>query len=608
MAPVEHTPAAQPVDVTPFTARRTHFCGELSEANVGNTVTLNGWVSVNRDLGGIVFIEIRDRSGLFQLVADPQKNPDVHKVLHRLHHEDVIAVTGPVSKRPAETVNANLPTGSIEMYPTSVQVLNKAKPLPFQLDEADNVDEQVRLKYRYLDLRRPEMFRKLKMRHDITQTVRRVLNGEGFMEVETPILIKTTPEGARDYLVPSRVHAGKAFALPQSPQLFKQILMMSGVERYYQIARCFRDEDLRADRQPEFTQVDLEMSFVNQEDVMALMEKLVPEMFAVGGVKVKAPFQRMTWHEAMSKYGSDKPDLRFGMEFVDLSDIFASSDFGVFRDAVQKGGVIKALKVEGAAEYSRKELDDLQVEAKRYGAKGLAYIIYNEDGPKSPILKYMSEAEQAAIQERTGAKVGDGVFFMAEKFIQACTVLGRFRLKFGEKHGLIRPDDHKILWVVDFPMFEVGDDGSLAPNHHPFTSPHPEDLALLDSEPGKARSLAYDLVYNGTEIGGGSIRIHNPSLQAKLFSIIGLSDEVARDQFGFLVEALKFGAPPHGGLALGLDRICAMLAGAESIRDVIAFPKTNAAICPMTDAPGTPSEDQLKELHFRWVLPQPKEK
>lgn len=585
--------------------QRTHFCGDLNNGMIGHTITINGWVQVSRDLGGIIFIEVRDRSGLLQIVADPQVNPDVHKVLNSLRNEAVITATGTLTKRPDDTLNPNHITGDIEIYPTAVQVINRSKTPPFAIDEeADTVDEQLRLKYRYLDLRRPKMADIFKTRHQLTQTVRNVLNDEGFLELETPVLIKATPEGARDYLVPSRVHPGKTFALPQSPQLFKQLFMVAGMERYYQIARCFRDEDLRADRQPEFTQIDLEMSFVKQDDVLALTEKLVAAMFKVKGIDVQLPLNRITWQEAMEKYGSDKPDLRYDLPFVDLTDVFKNSGFGAFKNPVAAGGVVKAILIKGAAEYSRKELDDLQVDAKRYGAKGLAYIVYQEDGTeKSPIVKFMSDEERQQIKDKTGAEPGDVVFFMADEFNKACSILGRFREHFAKRHNLIDQNSHSLFWVVDFPMFDKDDDGNLSPNHHPFTAPRPQDDHLLDCEPDKALTEGYDLVYNGHEIGGGSIRIHNRDLQAKIFKILGLTDEEAKEKFGFLLEAFEYGVPPHGGLALGLDRIVALLSGAESIRDVIAFPKTNQAVCPMTDAPSVPEEKGMVDLHLQWNLP-----
>ena len=589
--------------------RRTHWCNQVTPQAVGQTVVLNGWVSVNRDLGGITFIELRDRTGLVQLVADPQRNAGVHAVLGSLRNEAVISITGVVSHRPEETINPNHPTGTVEIYPETVTVLNRSKVLPFQLDEAAQVDEAVRLKYRYLDLRRPEMYKNLQLRHKLAHAMRTYFNAEGFLEIETPILIRTTPEGARDYLVPSRVHAGSAYALPQSPQLFKQILMMSGCERYFQLARCFRDEDLRSDRQPEFTQIDVEMSFVTQDDVMNTMEGLITEMFKEADVQLQRPFRRMTWQHAMETYGSDKPDLRFGLEFVKLTEVFTASDFAVFREPAQKG-IVLALKVPGAASYSRKELDDLQKDAKRFGAKGLAYILFTEEeGMKSPILKYFSDAEKQAIVDLVKPETGDAIFFMADvNFNKACDVLGRFRIQFAKKHNLISPDSHEVTWVVDFPMFEKDEaTGALSPCHHPFTAPKPDHLHLLHTAPEQMLAQAYDMAYNGAEIGGGSIRVHQPELQEALLKVIGFDAAAAHDQFGFLLEALQFGAPPHGGIAFGMDRIAQMLTGSDSIREVIAFPKNNQATCLMTQAPVAPAPAQTKELHFDWVLPEEEE-
>ena len=601
------TATAPAVSLSSFSTelQRTHWCRDAAESKVGETFLLNGWVDVNRDLGGIIFIELRDKTGLIQLVADPQVNPEVHAVLNSLRSEAVIAVKGSLSMRPEDTLNPEHASGTVEIYPTEVHVLSRSKPLPFPLDDADNVDESIRLRHRYLDLRRPAMTNNLRLRHTVVQAMREVLNRHEFTEIETPTLIRSTPEGARDYLVPSRVHPGHLYALPQSPQLFKQLLMMGGQERYYQVARCYRDEDLRADRQPEFTQIDIELSFTTQDSLMALIEELIVSMFSTAGVTLQAPFRRMTWDHAMRTYGSDKPDLRFGLEFVDLTDAFKESSFAVFKEPANKG-IVLALKVPGAASYSRKELDDLQKDAKRYGAKGLAYIVYGEEGPKSPILKYLSEAEQQAVQEQTGAQTGDAVFFMADThFAKACETLGRFRLQFAEKQGLIDPNQHEITWVVDFPMFDQDPEtGALSSNHHPFTAPNPDDLHLLHSAPEKMRSQGYDLAYNGSEIGGGSIRIHDSGLQAQMLNLLGFSDESAREQFGFLLDALEYGAPPHGGIALGLDRITALLAGTSSIRDVMAFPKNNAAQCLLSNAPGEPEQPQLDDLFMQFNVPE----
>lgn len=609
---------AQPETLSPQTntstnkrfTKRSHFCGQLTPHHVGQSTTVNGWVQVRRDLGGIIFIEVRDRTGLIQLVSDPNKNPEVHAQFETLRSEDVITATGPITERPEDTLNESHPTGTIEIYPTQVEILNRSATLPFAIEEeTDSVDELLRLKHRYLDLRRPNMHRILKTRHQIAQVIREYMDEQGFLDVETPILVKATPEGARDYLVPSRVHPGKTFALPQSPQIFKQLLMVSGVERYYQIARCFRDEDLRADRQPEFTQVDIEMSFIEQDDVLNMVEGLMERIFEKVDRPVSLPLKRMSWHDAMNTYGSDKPDLRYDLKFIDLTETFANSEFKAFQGAVEKGGVVKALRVEGAASYARKELDDLQVMAKQFGAKGLAYIVYPEDGgaPKSPILKFLSDAEQQAIKEQTGVQAGDVAFFMADSTVKACTVLGRFREHFAKRHNLIDTNRHELFWVVDFPLFDKDEDGNLSPNHHPFTSPRADHMELLDTAPEKALTWGYDLVYNGHEIGGGSIRIHDKNLQKKIFQLLNLTDDEIQEKFGFLLDAFQYGVPPHGGLALGFDRLITLLTDASSIRDVIPFPKTNQAICPLTQAPAEPSAQQMDELSLQWNLPEEEE-
>jgi aspartyl-tRNA synthetase len=587
--------------------QRSMYCGELSDSQLGQTHTINGWVSVNRDLGGIVFVEVRDRTGSIQLVADPQKNSAVHEILASLKSEDVIYATGPVTARPEETINTHLSTGRVEIYPSTLQVISRAKTLPFLPEHAEEVDESVRLKYRYIDLRSARMQHNIELRHNVVSRVRETLNAQRFLEIETPILIKTTPEGARDYLVPSRVHPGKFFALPQSPQIFKQLLMVSGMDRYYQIARCFRDEDLRSDRQPEFTQVDIEMSFIKQEDIIALTEALVSNMISVAGVSAKPPFKQITYAEAMSRYGSDKPDTRFALELLDFTEVMAESEFNAFKSVAQsEGGVVKGLCLSKTEHYSRKDYDDLIAMMIKWGAKGLAYIVYTEEGVKSPIAKFFTEAQLAEMQRKANAQPGDTLFFIADKKTKAETLLGRLRLYFGKSHQLIDTEAHHLLWVVDFPMFELSDDGSLSPMHHPFTSPHPDDVHLLDTAPHQARALGYDVVYNGEEIGGGSIRIHNREVQHRVFQILGLSEHDIKQKFGFLLDAFEYGVPPHGGVALGLDRIIAMLAKAPSIRDVIAFPKTNQAICMMTEAPAEATEVQLKELHIRSALPPAK--
>jgi aspartyl-tRNA synthetase len=582
---------------------RTHYCGQVGEKLIGSAVTVAGWAHRRRDHGGVIFVDLRDREGLLQIVFDPTQAA-VFAQAERVRNEFVLKVTGKVRPRPAGTANPNLKSGQVEVLCEALEILNRAEPLPFQLDE--HVSEEVRLKYRYIDLRRDEMQQRLLLRHRLTRAIRAFLDNAGFIDIETPMLTKATPEGARDYLVPSRTHAGKFFALPQSPQIFKQLLMMSGFDRYYQIVRCFRDEDLRADRQPEFTQLDVETSFLDQEQIQAIMEDLVRHVFKdVLRVDLPMPLPRISYAEAMRRYGSDKPDLRVSLELVDVADLVRDCDFKVFAGpANDANGRVAALNVPQGGKLSRKEIDDYTAFVGRYGAKGLAYVKVNElakgrEGLQSPILKFLSDTAVSGILQRTGTKDGDLIFFGADRASVVCDALGALRLKVGHDQKLAS-SEWRPLWVVDFPMFEWDADAKRwAAMHHPFTSPKNLDPAALAASPGESIAKAYDMVLNGSEIGGGSVRIHRQELQSRVFELLGISAEDARLKFGFLLDALKYGAPPHGGIAFGIDRIAMLMAGAESIRDVIAFPKTQTAACPLTDAPTEVSEAQLKELHIR---------
>ncbi|EGQ2842554.1 aspartate--tRNA ligase [Staphylococcus pseudintermedius] len=584
-------------------AKRTTYCGSVTEELLEQEVTLKGWVHNRRDLGGLIFVDVRDREGYVQVVFNPAFSKEALEVAERIRSEYVVEITGTVTKRDDETINPKIKTGQVEVQAKSIEIINQSETPPFSINEENlNVDENIRLKYRYLDLRREKLAQTFKMRHQITRSIRQFLDGDGFYDVETPILTKSTPEGARDYLVPSRVHDGEFYALPQSPQLFKQLLMISGFDKYYQIVKCFRDEDLRADRQPEFTQIDIEMSFVEQEDVMQLGEAMVKNVLAdVKGIEMTDAFPRMTYTEAMSRYGTDKPDTRFGMELLDVSELGQIMDFKVFKGAVESGGQVKALVVENAAaDYTRKDIDGLTEFVNIYGAKGLAWVKVVEDGLNGPIARFFEDAHVTKLQALTGAKAGDLVLFVADSKDVVAQSLGALRNKLGKERGLIDPEQYNFLWVTDWPLLEYDEEARrYVAAHHPFTSPKVEDIDLLETAPEQAQAQAYDLVLNGFELGGGSIRIHDGELQQRMFKALGFSDEAAQEQFGFLLDAFKYGAPPHGGIALGLDRFVMILSGRTNLRDTIAFPKTASATDLMTDAPSLVSERQLDELSLR---------
>ena len=579
--------------------KRTHRCAELSAANIGETVTIMGWVQKNRNKGGLVFVDVRDRSGIIQIVCEEGKtDATVIEKATKLRSEYVVAVVGTVAKR-SGAVNENLATGEIEVLPTELRILAEAETPPFHIEENSKTKEEIRLKYRYLDLRRPDMQRNLMMRSKVATLTRQFLAEEGFLEIETPVLIGSTPEGARDYLVPSRIHQGHFYALPQSPQLFKQLLMCSGCDRYFQLAKCFRDEDLRADRQPEFTQIDMELSFVDVDDVIEVNERLLAKLFKeVLGVEVSLPIQRMTWQEAMDRFGSDKPDIRFGMELNDVTDVVRDCEFVVFKNAIENGGTVRGINAKGQGGMPRKKIDKLVAFAKDYGAQGLAYIAIQEDGTvKSSFAKFMTDEQMKALIDAMGGENGDLLLFAADKNKVVWAVLGALRLELAAQMDLLDKNEYKFLWVTEFPLLEWNDEQNrFTAMHHPFTMPMEEDLQYIDSDPGRVRAKAYDIVLNGNEIGGGSVRIFNPEIQSKMFEVLGFTPEQAQEQFGFLLTAFKYGVPPHAGLAYGLDRLVMLMAKEDSIRDVIAFPKVKDASDLMTEAPTRVAQEQLDEL------------
>ncbi|MDU1624797.1 MAG: aspartate--tRNA ligase [Staphylococcus epidermidis] len=583
--------------------KRTTYCGLVTEEFLNEKVTLKGWVHNRRDLGGLIFVDLRDREGIVQIVFNPDFSEEALQVAETVRSEYVVEVEGVVTKRDAETINPKIKTGQVEVQVSNIEIINKSETPPFSINEENvNVDENIRLKYRYLDLRRQELAQTFKMRHQTTRSIRQYLDNNGFFDIETPVLTKSTPEGARDYLVPSRVHEGEFYALPQSPQLFKQLLMISGFDKYYQIVKCFRDEDLRADRQPEFTQVDIEMSFVDQEDIIAMGEDMLRKVVKdVKGIDVSGPFPRMTYAEAMDRFGSDKPDTRFGMELINVSQLGKEMNFKVFKDTVDNNGEIKAIVAKDAAnKYTRKDMDALTEFVNIYGAKGLAWVKVVDDGLSGPIARFFEDANVETLKQLTEAKPGDLVMFVADKPNVVAQSLGALRIKLAKELGLIDESKLNFLWVTDWPLLEYDEDAKrYVAAHHPFTSPKREDIEKLDTEPENVQANAYDIVLNGYELGGGSIRIHDGELQQKMFEVLGFTNEQAQEQFGFLLDAFKYGAPPHGGIALGLDRLVMLLTNRTNLRDTIAFPKTASATCLLTDAPGEVSDKQLQELSLR---------
>lgn len=586
--------------------KRTSYCGALRETNVNQIHTVMGWVQNKRDMGGVIFIDLRDREGILQVVFDGRNlTPEAFAAAEALKLESVIAVEGPLRIRGEETYNPKLVTGTIELAAKELEVLSEAAALPFSMSEAGNVREELRLQYRFLDLRRPKLLNNLKFRHRLTKLIHDYLDGQGFLQVETPMLTKSTPEGARDYLVPSRVHQGMFYALPQSPQIFKQLLMVGGVDKYYQIARCFRDEDLRADRQPEFTQVDMELSFVDQEDILEHLEKMFKHLFREAlGVEFQEPFPRLTWQQAMDRYGSDKPDLRFGLPIVDLTQQLKGCGFSVFRKAIDEGGMVRAVNVKGHGNFTRSAIEELTEKALKLGAKGMAWIALKDDGePYSILTKYFSQEEFQSLLDAVDGKPGDFILFCADQFSTVCRTLGGLRLELADMLGLRKPGDYRFLIVTDFPEFEYSqEEGRYLATHHPFTMPYPEDIPYLISDPARVRVQAYDVVLNGVELGSGSMRIHQKDVQRKMFEALGFSEEQIQERFGFMVNAFQYGTPPHGGFAFGLDRLAMQMLEAESLRDVIAFPKNKDAVCPMTQAPNVVDPHQLEVLGLAALL------